>query len=115
MRGKRRLGFPPQAAARITPAHAGKTRLCASFDKAIADHPRACGENRHPVLKFLRKLGSPPRMRGKPVTSCEKTMAQRITPAHAGKTETHDDAVGTAADHPRACGENTSEMAYFRG
>ena len=106
MRGKRRLGFPPQAAARITPAHAGKTRLCASFDKAIADHPRACGENRHPVLKFLRKLGSPPRMRGKLERLRANISVERITPAHAGKTGRNLQRAGGRADHPRACGEN---------
>ena len=40
---------------------------------------------------------------------------QRITPAHAGKTLQEIRFGNARADHPRACGENTSEMAYFRG
>ena len=38
-----------------------------------------------------------------------------ITPACAGKTGQASDAFKRAWDHPRVCGENTSEMAYFRG
>ena len=58
----------------------------------------------------LRELswnhGSPPRMRGKPVARLQDGQRPRITPAHAGKTGVHGRGAFSAADHPRACGEN---------
>ena len=60
-------------------------------------------------------VGSPPRMRGKLFASSFVAAILRITPAHAGKTRELVDFGHAPADHPRACGENTSEMAYFRG
>ena len=52
---------------RITPACAGKTR-----DQSIAllppwDHPRVCGENMMSGVMYHWRLGSPPRVRGKPL------------------------------------------------
>ena len=53
---------------RITPADAGKTQF-ASFECAIIeDHPRGCGENFNCFQCFEFHIGSPPRMRGKPVS-----------------------------------------------
>ena len=54
-------------------------------------------------------------MRGKRAALGEALEQERITPAHAGKTNSVVTEVVVSADHPRACGENTSEMAYFRG
>ena len=45
-------------------------------------------------------------MRGKRKHRAIFRDAGRITPAHAGKTDTLLDIAGYAADHPRACGEN---------
>ena len=50
---------------RITPAHAGKTRIFVSIDFVTTDHPRACGENREEGYYAWQNGGSPPRMRGK--------------------------------------------------
>ena len=107
MRGKQAGEPGTSAMIRITPAHAGKTvrfrvRICRK-----ADHPRACGEN--PGLPFFhpRFVGSPPRMRGKPVRISWLRTPRRITPAHAGKTLSIDIVSITCTDHPRACGENS--------
>ena len=54
-------------------------------------------------------------MRGKPLVALKDTFAAGITPAHAGKTIPCHRFRLLSRDHPRACGENTSEMAYFRG
>ena len=54
-------------------------------------------------------------MRGKLSEARASRVAERITPAHAGKTLFRALGEQRNADHPRACGENTSEMAYFRG
>ena len=54
-------------------------------------------------------------MRGKLRITEVPEMEYRITPAHAGKTQRYHQSKVLSSDHPRACGENTSEMAYFRG
>ena len=48
--------------------------------------PRRCGENRVNLLRYALLNGSPPRMRGKPVTPIDAITQERITPADAGKT-----------------------------
>ena len=54
-------------------------------------------------------------MRGK-LDFAEKVVIDLgITPAHAGKTDVLAVIGIIVGDHPRACGENTSERAYFRG
>ena len=45
-------------------------------------------------------------MRGKPNSQISSLVAQRITPAHAGKTAEQQGSGIGRADHPRACGEN---------
>ena len=65
MRGKLSSSSSPAASQRITPADAGKTRsrcCCCRWD-----HPRGCGENLPMKTPTSAVLGSPPRMRGKPV------------------------------------------------
>ena len=54
-------------------------------------------------------------MRGKRHLESADEAYRGITPAHAGKTERHARDADVPRDHPRACGENTSERAYFRG
>ena len=91
---------------RITPAHAGKTVGRFISAGCTADHPRACGENLLPAKTEKRENGSPPRMRGKLRRSGAKAPQIRITPAHAGKTKSHNQLSFLRTDHPRACGEN---------
>ena len=106
MRGKQRKGALQDASRRITPAHAGKTAQRRSTRCFTTDHPRACGENRPDGRPCGAHGGSPPRMRGKPLCAPRFTVPTRITPAHAGKTQSGLMASTRAADHPRACGEN---------
>ena len=94
----RHLGSPPQVRGkqqlynvdfrffRITPAGAGKTSYLYNSPVSGTDHPRRCGENavRQP-LKYLM-VGSPPQVRGKPLSSGTALGLCRITPAGAGKT-----------------------------
>ena len=105
---KRRLG-------RITPACAGKTSGGAESAKGPADHPRVCGENAASLSSILTSHGSPPRVRGKRNGVRRAGKSRRITPACAGKTTFIAENLTSKPDHPRVCGENTSEMAYFRG
>ena len=53
----------------ITPADAGKTHISLLFHASAADHPRGCGENVVWFAAAAFRLGSPPRMRGKPKSS----------------------------------------------
>ena len=110
MRGKRRDNDSVHRATRITPADAGKTsrRACKRTDGR--DHPRGCGENSYPVMRFSSMLGSPPRMRGKRTCSFVMSAASRITPADAGKTAPTERTRRNTWDHPRGCGENFSEV-----
>ena len=96
MAGK--LGSPPQVrgkpsgksisahARRITPAGAGKTQWSRRGASMRKDHPRRCGENRLQPWRCGRQSGSPPQVRGKPVTRLINVDTGRITPAGAGKT-----------------------------
>ena len=110
MRGKR--GRPPHNAcrSRITPARAGKTPASRIAFTTSADHPRACGENDICYYCACFRHGSPPRVRGKHCSLSTQCYRERITPARAGKTYTVDRLTACAADHPRACGENSRPM-----
>ena len=71
----------------ITPACAGKrpSRVCGEMRSR--DHPRVCGEK---ILAFRLSLtsgGSPPRVRGKAVSSSIALPSSGITPACAGKSQ----------------------------
>ena len=87
MRGKAAIPARRVPAARITPAHAGKSTQ------------EYCSED--------KRLGSPPRMRGKVELVGQQCIICRITPACAGKSCRWCHHRRTAWDHPRACGEKT--------
>ena len=69
VRGKPALRRSFCAYSGITPACAGKTLYRSSTDQETWDHPRVCGENLISPKKSLLTLGSPPRVRGKPIRS----------------------------------------------
>ena len=50
---------------RITPACAGKSRLLLFLHAEPEDHPRVCGEKKKMNMRKDRRMGSPPRVRGK--------------------------------------------------
>ena len=85
MRGKEFDWMPNAEAARITPAHAGKSCLYVSCRYMYEDHPRPCGEKLDTFDGILRPGGSPPPMRGKGYRAFSSASFARITPAHAGK------------------------------
>ena len=105
MRGKARRASCVQAAAGITPAHAGKRSSLARLQVVIQDHPRPCGEKRKRKAKNHIFLGSPPPMRGKDIQNIGCIFEHRITPAHAGKSYGGTKSTKTIKDHPRPCGE----------
>ena len=113
MRGKHLINHAHRLVVQITPAHAGKTSSAFACAFLVADHPRACGENRTGFNISLQQLGSPPRMRGKPIRETSQYVNKGITPAHAGKTKTRVCFCLEEGDHPRACGENHDEEYRF--
>ena len=107
MRGKLQKHENSHLEHRITPAHAGKTPLMQIMLQGKLDHPRTCGENRPARHILSQHSGSPPHMRGKHDIYADFTEDERITPAHAGKTDETLFKMAALADHPRTCGENT--------
>ena len=65
MRGKLFFSLEQSRLERITPAHAGKTTESEAQAPLFSDHPRACGENSDMMMTKSKRVGSPPRMRGK--------------------------------------------------
>ena len=70
---------------RITPAYAGKSWNAADLSLPDGDHPRVCGEKNGWRARISEKEGSPPRMRGK------------VLSTRTGSVKYE--------DHPRVCGE----------
>ena len=86
MRGKHGFGDVWVRIPRITPADAGKTFCPNGRSPPTGDHPRGCGENQRTRGGQQQRVGSPPRMRGKPLKSKFSAALTGITPADAGKT-----------------------------
>ena len=85
-RGKRGALRGHQPGPRLIPAHAGKTSRSTATLTATSAHPRSRGENSCQRRNNLIFSGSSPLTRGKPRTRRPDVAAQRLIPAHAGKT-----------------------------
>ena len=105
MRGKASGSFGDYAKFRITPAYAGKSSGTEWGFRTDWDHPRLCGEKQNLRLFVLYHRGSPPPMRGKVPKSLTCQIANRITPAYAGKRNHWQKKTLLQKDHPRLCGE----------
>ena len=89
----------------ITPACAGKRPDRTETGRRRWDHPRTCGEKLKFIAVAFSMWGSPPHMRGKGNLFTGNRLPPGITPAHAGKSGSHNAGVLYAWDHPRTCGE----------
>ena len=107
VRGKLQQKAARAAHPGITPACAGKTLDEYHQHPDTEDHPRVCGENFRKEYPAGISSGSPPRVRGKPLSEWERLTRLRITPACAGKTEFYGITYSWNRDHPRVCGENS--------
>ena len=107
-RGKRALETREAQAARLIPAHAGKTRKSMPYAGVVQAHPRSRGENYRRKPFFLADDGSSPLTRGKPDAPRVRVVIPRLIPAHAGKTAITSAYKHSVAAHPRSRGENTS-------
>ena len=114
MRGKgQRPAFPP-AGGGITPACAGKSCGHQCREYMPQDHPRVYGEKRFALMAFQLFTGSSPRMRGKERHLTVTGWVVGITPAYAGKRYTVLRGNPVPGDHPRVCGEKTTDRAKNR-
>ena len=118
MRGKGTNVNRAERTAGITPACAGKRT---SFDADMAnsgDHPRVCGEKKKMQPRKDKRMGSPPRVRGKAQESFLILCHHGITPACAGKRTVTTKEAFQKQDHPRVCGEKFRArlcLSIFRG
>ena len=117
-RGKRPGLAASHASIGLIPAHAGKTRTFMASRLRGRAHPRSRGENARSCGTGSSLIGSSPLTRGKLVRSAGTSRANRLIPAHAGKTRSPRVRVHSAGAHPRSRGENgdmDSEAALFAG
>ena len=64
---------------------------------------------------MIRRHGSSPLTRGKPSSRACATSAERLIPAHAGKTRHVAVMVSSRAAHPRSRGENGGDVSALAG
>ena len=100
--GRRGMMYAPPG---ITPAYAGKRAPAMTGWRWMGDHPRVCGEKVIVNIGVWLCIGSPPRMRGKAMLSCQGPTTGGITPAYAGKSVSSETITAIWGDHPRVCGE----------
>ena len=105
MRGKVGGGLGHAVFDGITPAYAGKSAHSPDSVHSHEDHPRVCGEKYDSYEDYKSDQGSPPRMRGKDLSSITMKYPVGITPAYAGKSFCPQHSDSHARDHPRVCGE----------
>ena len=86
MRGKVKSLSISYVENRITPAYAGKRRVCNAGIQLQEDHPRLCGEKSSKFWQIIVLVGSPPPMRGKDERGNTEVCGWGITPAYAGKS-----------------------------
>ena len=108
-RGKDKLNVREDFAPGITPAWAGKSRLCIVPCICFGDHPRVGGEKLWSNGLRWCWVGSPPRGRGKAEHESRKNRFPGITPAWAGKSCGARLDAGHRRDHPRVGGEKTTD------
>ena len=111
MRGKALEVKDTDGNIRITPAYAGKRAVPLLAFCRFWDHPRLCGEKPPFWICRIRRLGSPPPMRGKVHFIFLFLRFHWITPAYAGKRGYPALRTFAAWDHPRLCGEKSTSLS----
>ena len=109
MRGTHQNAVAGIDATGIIPAYAGNTYSDTDSIHFIGDHPRVCGEHNPNHGSNFPCWGSSPRMRGTPTSLQASTRNDGIIPAYAGNTSARIAARPVHRDHPRVCGEHTTE------
>ena len=94
----------------LIPACAGKTFIRVFARGPLGAHPRVCGENRAFDVLSIGRMGSSPRVRGKPWRNDGAESGWGLIPACAGKTPWQSLPMMTDWAHPRVCGENSAKF-----
>ncbi len=97
-------------ARRIIPGRAGNSNASIFLGVARPDHPRACGEQLAARFTSSANNGSSPGVRGTGHNVKGFDLPKRIIPGRAGNRFQSTTRRTRSADHPRACGEQTSEF-----
>ena len=105
--------FSPGLETQLIPAHAGKTVAVQSTAPPCAAHPRSRRENLARVRERWPPGGSSPLTRGKHGYSGRVVSADRLIPAHAGKTRCPPGRDRACPAHPRSRGENGSACSMI--
>ena len=90
----------------LIPAHAGKTLSTSPTSSQTWAHPRSRGENALAPRDESDTSGSSPLTRGKLFGESLESAAERLIPAHAGKTRELGVSTERLEAHPRSRGEN---------
>ena len=98
----------------ITPAWAGKRPTRTAALATTGDHPRMGGEKSRLQSLAERRVGSPPRGRGKATSETMLAGEKGITPAWAGKRRPQSPLSAGRWDHPRVGGEKMGCSAEKR-
>ena len=109
MRGTRTICLSAGGSIGIIPAYAGNTAVSVASWVSVGDHPRVCGEHSVETLKKSASAGSSPRMRGTRRDMDPVQPAAGIIPAYAGNTPRCTSGAPARWDHPRVCGEHSSD------
>ena len=88
----------------ITSACAEQTQRVVVLVHLVGDHLRVCGADEVGVNPTVSELGSPPRVRSRPVVRFVQVVAEGITSACAEQTSTTCDKGTQTGDHLRVCG-----------
>ena len=102
----------------LIPAHAGKTISGLPAVWSETAHPRSRGENARSATRSACPAGSSPLTRGKHDDQAATLHAERLIPAHAGKTAHVPRPAFRRGAHPRSRGENAPGIAsanWFQG
>ena len=113
-RGKRWRERTDETAARLIPAHAGKTRIYTEGRDIPGAHPRSRGENMAFFSVTSRRRGSSPLTRGKHLRRSDRRDRRRLIPAHAGKTSDLSESTLMFRAHPRSRGENAHIFSDYQ-
>ncbi len=96
---------------RNTPASAGRTTRAGCTSGRSPEHPRVGGEDANSIVSKVSKYGTPPRRRGGPHHRRYGGVADRNTPASAGRTSAACSTPSATSEHPRVGGEDLARVS----
>ena len=106
MRGRQHVMIDIYSERRLTPANAGTTTMQSNDGDNDKAHPRECGDDSASGIFLKHRIGSPPRMRGRPAGRARLAHVCRLTPANAGTTVPTPGLQDHMGAHPRECGDD---------